>query len=134
MTHVQVQKKRISDLKDAVCKALHWDALTYNHFQYKVGCNYLQNYIPGDPQGIDMLVENKIFWNWWRLNWAIRDSQFVQAAADAAIPVDQLRLEYGELNDAATLAKAIYPSGMILNTGYAAMIGRVIDNTQEVLW
>jgi hypothetical protein len=90
-----------------------------------MGCRYLQSYISTDPAGIDMLVSSRIFWNWWKNQWLFRDASFVGGNIRNVSHSKALSM-YLNLHDADILIQSIYPSGAILDNGYAIMISQVI--------
>lgn len=38
---------------------------------------YLRHYLNGDMQGTEFLTHSQSFWQWWTLQWALRDEQFI---------------------------------------------------------
>ena len=129
MTHTATQQQQFDTLAQQVCHLTGWQMNEYSGYMEKCGKQYLQEYIPQDPQGIDMLVGSKLYWAWWRTNWYQRDAQFVYHML--AGPADLIVLLYKELHDPRTLAKCIYPNGIVLNYSYATMIQQVIDKKGE---
>lgn len=127
-THIQQQQQKAEAVKQRVITLLGWTDLQYGEFQMKIGRQYLQSYIPRDPDGIDELLKNRIFWNWWRNHWMMRDEQFLVAE----MIQDKLRL-YTALHNPEFLTKEIYPNGHVLAAAYSKMIGDVIDEPQNQL-
>jgi len=119
------QAERASFLKDQVCALLEWTALQYAENQYHTGLQYLQHYIPRDPDGIDQLASNRIFWNWWKNRWLDRDEQFCNEGTPTLTMATRLKI-YSLLHNAEYLAREIYPNGIVLNASYAVMIDNVI--------
>lgn len=117
MTHAQI--------KQQVCQLLQCTAEQYAVFQYETGLAYLQLYLHGYQPVQYELEASKIFWNWWKNQWAMRDAQFLQADHRGnhwAI--------YLNHNDAAMLASEMRPNAIVLGRSWAVMIGQVIK--QEV--
>lgn len=79
-TLIQKQQQKATTLKQRVCELLQWSEEEYANFQYEMGLQYLQVYVPGDPQGAEQLTHSKIYWNWWKNAWSARDEQFVNDA------------------------------------------------------
>ena len=115
-THTQEQKDRAINLKDQVCELLNWSELQY--------------YIHRDPDGIDLLSANRIFWNWWKNRWLDRDEQFCNPGTPMLTPATRLKM-YSLIHNPEFLAKEIYPNGIVLGASYALMIKDVIKS--EVL-
>lgn len=122
--HLKEQKPPV---KEQVMKILNWTEQDYQDFQYRMGTNYLQYYIPRDPQGIDMLVESHIFWNWWRNHWMFRDVAFVQTNVDQVNRMTALSI-YLNLHHPESLIGTIYPNAAVLHDGYAKMINQFQNN------
>lgn len=74
-------------------------------FKMRCGCAYLQNYMPHCPELIDELIETAIFWQWWRLEWLVRDECFLQqAAAHGPMHPDMLIAAYKQWHKPSDLA------------------------------
>lgn len=131
-TQTQTEKRteQAKSLKEIVCQLLGWDEMQYAEFQYNTGLQYLQHYIPRDPEGIDQLAGNRIFWNWWKNRWADRDQQYCNPGTPMLTPGTRLAM-YHLVHNPEFLAKEIYPNGVVLGASYAVMINEVIK--EEVL-
>ncbi len=128
MTHVQERRQGASLLKSEICRLLEWTELEYAEFQYKTGCQYLQAYIPNDPQGIDELLNHKLFWNWWKNQWHNRDFAFMLDSEKelSDLNIGNKRLIYMHYHDAVILSLEITPNSIILGNAYKSMIGQLI--------
>ncbi len=120
-------------LKKQVLKLLGWDELQYGYFMYKAGRNYLIYYTNNDEFFIAQIERNKLFWNWWKTHWTLRNEAFIN---DNLNCLEQLHREtvlklYIHTHDARILSNEIYPSGKVLGLTYKKMIGEVIK--EEVL-
>ena len=124
-SYTQHIKKQMQATKQRVINLLRWDENQYAEYQYKIGKQYLQSYIPRDPEGIDMLVGSRIFWNWWKNQWLLRDMAFMDSEIEKVNHATIVSI-YLSLHDADALIQCIYPSGAVLEDGYAEMIGNVI--------
>ena len=125
--HIKDQKPPV---KEQVCHILGWTEKDYADFQFRMGTNYLQYYIPRDPQGIDMLVDSKIFWNWWRNHWMFRDVAYLQTeGATKCARVTALSI-YFSLHHPDHLIGTIYPSSAVLHDSYAKMINQFQNNVK----
>jgi hypothetical protein len=123
--HIRTKQAEMQSTKKTVMQLLGWSDQEYAEHQYKAGCNYLQAYIPKDPQGIDMLVKSKTYWNWWRNQWHQRDLQFLQGSVMQS--KKRLTRMYHELHSPTELAKEIHLNGVVLGETYAQMIGQLHD-------
>jgi hypothetical protein len=110
--------------KHQVMQLLKWTPQQYADYQYKMGCQYLQAYIPNCPQQIDELVASRIFWNWWKNQWLFRDAAFINSDIVKISDATAIKI-YLATNDGDVLAYEIYPSGVVLNICYAEMIADV---------
>lgn len=122
--HIQGE---MESAKQRVIKILHWTELEYAEFQMKMGKQYLQSYISTDPCGIDMLIDSRIFWNWWKNQWLIRDTSFI-ASNIGKVNRSTAVAVYQCLHNADVLIQSIYPSRAVLDNSYAQMIDNVIKS------
>lgn len=130
MSHTLNRLKHFELLKQKVCSLLEIDEQQYADMQYKNGCRYLQAYIPNDPIGIDQLLEQPVYWSWWRNHWAMRDEQFCCGHVESISL--KLRTDlYHHLHNPNILASEIRPNGVILRLAYAAMIKNVHQSIQQ---
>lgn len=107
-----------------VRRLLGWTEFTYYQFQYETGLAYLDKYIPHDPAGIDIIVRSKMFWNWWKNHWAIRDEQFLEMMQNNNSDAEEL---YINMHHPELLTQTIYPNASVLEESYAQMIGNIIN-------
>ncbi|HCN84479.1 MAG TPA: hypothetical protein DIT07_12785 [Sphingobacteriaceae bacterium] len=123
MQTLQLQQKatRLSN-SQRIIKMLGWNELEYATFIHETGLEYLDQYIRNDPAGRDALNRSRIFWNWWKNHWAIRDQQFLDEldADGGGIVLHRL---YEFYHSSSMLASAIYPNAIVLENSYANMIG-----------
>jgi len=117
-------------MKQRLIKLLAWSELEYAEFQYNSGIEYLNAYIPDDVHGIDMLLRNRIFWNWWKNHWSIRDQQFLDSDMDC---MDTKKLQRIYIRYNSNLACEIYPNAHVLGSDYCRMIGKLLDAKTENL-
>ena len=106
-THIQLQKDNAQSVKLEVCRLIGCTELQYCEFQYKVGKQFLQSYMSRFPVMIDELVENKMFWSWWRNAWMQRDDVFIVNVKHFN-RLDILRL-YDGLHDYKALINELFP-------------------------
>lgn len=127
-SYTQHIKQQMKNTKERVMELLRWDETSYADFQYRMGCQYLQSYIPNDPTGIDDLLEKKTYWNWWRNHWLARDTAFINSNIHKVNPATTLSI-YKDMHNPDALVHCIYPTGAVLEASYAQMIGNVIKST-----
>ena len=129
MANIPVQyRQRLAQIafaKRQVINRLEWDELQYGEFQFKIGCSYLQNYIPNDPDGIDMLIKERMFWNWWKNRWAERDEQVLLMQFS---PTGNIVTDYKWMHNPVELAGLIRPNAICLGDCYAILIGDIFHS------
>jgi len=127
-TLINIQQQKAQALKERITTVLHWTELEYTEFQYEAGLLYLRHYIPQDTWGQDMLQRSRLFWNWWKAQWVLRDDQFCFKHGNRLheVRLENRRVYYRYVHDAATLASEIYPGRLVLDDGYCTMISQVI--------
>ncbi len=103
---------------------MQWSDLQYSYFQYESGLAYLRHYITHDQWGQDMLQRSKLFWNWWKNQWLLRDEAFIHEYHEELINIQLVTRcsLYYDLHDAAKLASDIYPNKTVLDESYCLMI------------
>lgn len=117
------------------------DELTYGLLQFETGIAYL-SVLLCDPCYEQMLQRSRMFWNWWKNHWLLRDEQFLQAAKHSDWRVNKRgkrgKLEfdmeyegypwcYKYFHNPVDLVSEIHPNGIVLQESYAAMIGQIMD-------
>lgn len=122
--YTQHIKKQMQTTRQRVMSLLRWNESQYAEYQYKMGKQYLQSYIPRDPEGIDMLISSRIFWNWWKNQWLLRDMAFMDSEIEKVNHATALSI-YLNLHNPDALIQCIYPTGAVLEAGYAVMIDNV---------
>jgi hypothetical protein len=115
-------------IKRRICRLLGLTEEQYAEHQYYTGLNYLRLYIRHDDVVRRELEGHKLFWAWWRNQWAMRDAQFLRQATCLRDDKNYSSLWSVWLNshDAAMLAAERYASAKLLGKSYAIMIGKVI--------
>lgn len=119
--------KKTGCLKTAIMKSLGWDELEYAEFQYEQGLIYLDTYLKGMIGPMDALLRSRIFWNWWKNHWAIRERCFLMAED---LTLSQRRNIYKGMHDGRMLASDIRPNSVVLEESYSEMMHKVVK--QEV--
>jgi hypothetical protein len=112
-------------IKQRICQVLNCTEEQYARHQYECGLNYLALYLHGLEPVSRELEGNRIFWNWWKIHWAMRDRQFLAAKHQG----NHWAL-YLNMHDPAMLAAEMRPNAVVLGRSYCKMIGQVIK--QEV--
>lgn len=72
-TQIELIKAKKELIEGYIMPFLGWDAADLFSFKNRIGCEFLQNYMPQYPDLIDEIVENGHFWNWWNNAWLLRD-------------------------------------------------------------
>ena len=127
-TQTTILNERAKLMKLRVCQLLGWTELEYAEFQFTCGKQYLQHYIPRDPEGIDELVTSKLYWNWWKLMWTNRDWAYLDENENDLQALHQSNREklYKHLHDPHALSLAPTPPGVVLEESYSKLIGEII--------
>lgn len=105
-----------------VQKLLKWTEQEHSQFIYDCGLAYLTYYIKDEAEVIiSHMIRSRIFWNWWKANFRLRDQAFIDRKI-VDLKTETWHLIYKELHDPKTLAAEIYPSGVVLGESYNTMI------------
>lgn len=125
LTATETAIKKAATCKQEVCKLLNWTEMDYASYQYEQGLAYLQAYIPTDPQGIKELEESRVFWNWWKNHWTIRDESFlIMQPCKINTPAQWYEL----FHNAKDLSRELHPRAIVLGKSYSKMIGKFIKS------
>lgn len=108
-----------------ICEMLMMTEMEYGEMQYEEGVRYLSTYIEGDDWGQNILLRARIFWNWWKNHWELRDRCFLHLSLQERQSQSTMRAVYAQCNDGEALATNIHPNGVIMNESYAEMIDRL---------
>lgn len=98
-----------------IMKMIGWTELEYSAFIHDTGLDYLYRYIPTDYAGIEALIRSRVFWNWWKNQWAIRDAEFL-------LDDDPSVANYKWHHSPRRLVMEIFPDAVVLGLSYASMI------------
>lgn len=124
-------KERGLALKASVMKLLKWSEMDFAEFQYESGLTYLKAYLPKDVYGQEALAASKIFWNWWKNQWANRDEVFYLDVTDTEISLlNRVRL-YRALHDGYNLTKEIHPHRVVMEESYAIMVTDFVEKEKQ---
>lgn len=120
-------KVRLNTLKASVTNLLKWSEMEFAEFQYESGLTYLKAYLSKDAYGQDALAASKIFWNWWKNQWANRDEVFYLDVTTSEISLaNRVRL-YRALHDGYNLTKEIHPHRVVMEESYALMVTEFVE-------
>ena len=115
------QKDRILSDQQSVMEIMGWSDMDYATFIHETGLAYLDQYAQHDQAGIDALNRSRIFWNWWKNQWAIRDAQYLTIYDNFS--TENWEPLYRQMHGVDELTNSIYPNAVVLEESYAQMIG-----------
>lgn len=121
-THIQDRRNAAEAAKQQVTAAIGIGHMAYNWRMYLNGLTYLEHYVR-DRQDIDRFERSRIFWNWWKIQWTIREEEFMTYAINYPLP--QRFFFWCKLHDPLLLAQERTPNGEILGNSWCVMIGNM---------
>lgn len=121
ITHIESRRVAAKASKERIMRLLEWSELQYCEFQYRMGLEFLQEYIPGDPYGIAYLERHRVFWAWWRNQWTLRDEIYLNSDI-STVRLRHRQNIYIQNNNPRALAQGITPPALLLDDSYAQMI------------
>lgn len=134
-SYIQQRIDESSRWREDAIRILRWTELQYGEFVYEMGLDYMEHYMPklqGREHWIDILSRNKIFWSWWRNQWANRDREFVilrqRDDINRILSLADLRELYQFLHSGERLAKDIYPGRYVMDETYSQMVDELIKS------
>ena len=115
--------------KEQICRAIGWDADQYRLHQFETGMSYLEHYLKGDHQGVQMLSRTKTFWVWWCRQWERRNRILLHKLNKkhrfATTPKADFKKLYEQVHHHECLS--VYPGRVVMEKSYAEMMGQLID-------
>lgn len=119
MTQADSRRQQAETVKQAVCKLLNKTDEWYAHLQYETGLTYLKQHLPNDAQRRRKCEGSGVFWGWWRLQWLVRDENYL-IYAGGLLWADRIA-EYKAMHDAELLADENTASGRWMAGGFDLM-------------
>lgn len=128
ITNKNERKARAERLKRLVMALLSWTDMRYAEFQYEQGTRYLNAYLDADQYSIEVMENSRIFWNWWKNHWMLRDEEFMRLHHAHPIRRTEIaRQLYAQYNKGTMLATSIHPNATVLNESYLHMTREMIE-------
>lgn len=127
-THISQRRDWANGLKRRILDLLGWDDLQFGQVQYEQGLQYLATYLFGYEYEADMISRSRIFWNWWKNHWAVRDESFLCFALMIETDKNTYRQLYISYHDGRLLGKKLTLPGIVLNECYATMITDLVED------
>lgn len=120
MANLKNWESEAERMKPNTLTLLKWDEMKWCEFMEKTGKQFLQLYIPFDPERIDQLVADAAFWRWWRMNWYHRDKCF--EIAGPILPYNERLKYYKTVHDPENVITEINTESYVLGINYAHAI------------
>lgn len=121
-THIGRVRAENATSEQKVCKVLGVSYEDYCKFKYVEGVEYLCLAVNNDVEVFRALESSKVYWGWWKNEWAARDEAFIRQ-----IEGDEIRWNAGKLyikyHSAQVLWTKTTEQGKHLDDSYAGMVG-----------
>ncbi len=127
ITQLEERKQAAIKAMQAITRMLGMTEEQYADMKYSYGLLYIETYIPNDAEARRHLESSKIFWNWWKNHWLLRDETFLVYAKDL-YKMDR-KAAYNQLHNPLMLAAGWSLHGVALDASYANMIGIINKET-----
>lgn len=112
LTYIEAKKMQTLINKQRICEMMQISEEQYAWLQYNQGIAYLMWYLPADEDARAWLEADKLYWNWWKNWWAIRDEVFLNNMSGVD-DLKLLRFNYSEFNCARYLIADIKPPKLL---------------------
>lgn len=116
------QAKAVKKRNEArICDLLKWLPLTYAHFMYNSGLQYLALYTSNDDDVVRIISAQEGFWDWWKRLFLARDDAYVDewdGLEDVVTLVDRRQL-YRDIHNPHILVAEIHPPSAIYPKDFA---------------
>jgi hypothetical protein len=116
-------------IQDMVMAATGTTHDEYCQAQFEGAYKYLHYFIPGDEQGIDILVKSKTFWVWWRNQWAIREEDFLMNDCTVIKNSAALKRIWLSLHKPHNITAV--PGKIVFEESYALMIADLLKEVKQ---
>lgn len=132
ITRIQQRRNAAATAMHQVLTALELTEEQYCYAMYHAGLTYLEHYIRNEAD-IKRFERNRIFWNWWKIQWTIREEDFMTYALKHDISFRYFL--WGKLHDPLVLAQERTPNGTALGDSWSVMIGRMRKaQVDDIAW
>lgn len=119
-------KENIAKIQKEIQTLVGLSEMEYAEKVFETGTDYIRQYLAYDNYA-DAIVLSKIYWNWWKLQWHIRDMAFLKIAAwKSHVQTTTYRDIYNRVHNVSDLVNEIYPNGYILKESYPEMINELM--------
>ena len=129
MTHKDKMRAYMAANMYRVMDELGWSRYKYTILKYAYGEAYLRASLKADEKTIVLLSSKREFWNWWKLQWYIRENDFFMCIADEQLNTQQMRCLYHLMNDPVMLATDMSSYGKVMEESYARDLVPVLNKT-----
>ena len=115
-TYIRAYQDAYTKQKFAICKLLAWDEQQYAEYQYATGLQYLYWYLPCDDDARNQLERSRLFWNWFKNQWAAHDYAYINSENIDKISLGLRQSCYEALHCPRALAVEIKPNSVVLES------------------
>lgn len=115
-THISTQRELFARNKKEVQKRLGITELQYGNFQYNCGIGYLRHNMQLDEWGINALIRQRIFWQWWINEWNLRDERIFLSSTTSQDP----KVQYYHIHHWRAINRT--PDAVVLSESYACIV------------
>lgn len=122
-------KSKAESNRELIMILLEWDSLQYGNFLMQCAEDYLKMQCGPDVYGIELLMGNRLFWNWWCNHWSRIDNDFIAKWADYD-NLNEVVLEYEFAHSARNMH--FRPHRVVMEQSYMKMVQEVINTERYV--
>lgn len=123
-------KKSATRSMDSVMSILNWTTEQYCEYQFEQGLVFLDNYAGEAECFRDLLSQSRIYWNWWKNQWKLRDQYFISRLKNVERHWHP-EVWYKISNSGEHLAKNIHPNSAVIDLSYAEMITEFVADEKQ---
>jgi len=116
LTTAQLFQQKADHVKNEICLLLNWTDMDYAQTQYEIGLQYLALYLPSDCRLRKQLECSRLFWNWFKNQWAIHDYELLNDATFLNQPVIDRLGDYKYLHCPKELVLEVKPNNVVLSS------------------
>jgi hypothetical protein len=118
------------ELAGQVCAILKKDEHWISNVKFETACLYMEGLLDGNDAIAREFLREKMFWGWWKQQWALIDELWIARAVKTSLSPELLQAWYMKMH----LELDKYPDDIVweqVNTNYMQMVAAIIEKNAK---
>jgi hypothetical protein len=129
MTHIEIIRARHIAIADEIRMVLNWDELRYGQHIMDMGIAYLKKNLQLNDCAVNIMVTDRKFWNWWKIQWYNRESLFLEKVKEQNMPLIDRLHKHAMIHSPEYLE--MYPHKAVMEDTYSEMVKEMITEIHK---